>query len=132
MVNELLSKVRKASVEMKKSYDEVKKDTKLTQKKRNAELSRIEAKWNTDSARYNTEMQKIRNLDAKLTEFIQNKLNQTIDNIAKEANIDIIINKGSRDLINVFYNSKNIDITDIVVKHLDESIPKIDLKELSK
>lgn len=132
MVTDLLSKVRTASVAMKKSYDEVKKDTNLTQKKRNAELSKIEAKWNADSARYNAEMQKIRNLDAKLTDFIQDKLNKTIDNIVKVAHVDIILNKGSRDLINVFYNSKNIDITDIVIKQLDESIPKIDLEELAK
>lgn len=132
MVSELLVKIRQTSDSMKNSYDEVKKNKKLSRTKRNSELAKIEAKWNTDSKKYNAEMQRIKNLDMKLTEFIQNKLNQAIDDVARAASLDIVINKGSREMINVFYNSKNIDITDLIVKKLDESIPNIDLKELEK
>ena len=132
MVSELLVKIRQTSDSMKNSYDEVKKNKKLSRTKRNSELAKIEAKWNTDSKKYNAEMQRIKNLDMKLTEFIQNKLNQAIDDVARAASLAIVINKGSREMINVFYNSKNIDITDLIVKKLDESIPNIDLKELEK
>ena len=57
---------------------------------------------------------------------------QTINNLAKSVKLDIVINKGSHDMINVFYNSKNIDITDIVIKNLNEVIPTVNLKELAK
>lgn len=132
MVSDLLAKIRTASTEMKKSYEDAKKNTKLSQAKRNAKLAKIESKWAVDSAKYNSEMQEIRNLDVKLTEFIQKKLMQTINNLAKSVKLDIVINKGSHDMINVFYNSKNIDITDIVIKNLNEVIPTVNLKELAK
>lgn len=132
MVSALLSKIREASTTMKETYESVKKDKSLPTEKRNAKLAKIEMAWAADSARYNTEMQDIRNLDMKLTEFIQNKLMDIIASFAKSAKVDIIVNKGSRDMLNVFYNSRSIDITDIIIKKLNKIIPTVDLKELSK
>ena len=35
-------------------------------------------------------------------------------------------------MIHVFYNTKNIDITDILIDALNETIPEVDLKEFKQ
>lgn len=132
MVSNLLLKIRKAESETKTSYEKIKNNSKLSQKERNKELAKIESKWNSSSIKYNSEMQAIRKLDLKLSELIQKKLTEVIDSLAKSAKLDVIINKGSRDMINVFYSSKNVDITDIIIKKMDDAFPNIDLKELKQ
>ena len=132
MVSNLLLKIRQAESNTKKSYQKVKGNSKLPLNERNKELAKIETKWNATSMKYNLEMQSIRGLDLKLSELIQKKLMETIESLATSVKLDIIINKGSRDMINVFYNSKSVDITDVIIKKMNEVLPNINFKELQK
>lgn len=132
MVSNLLEKVRKDTNDTRSLYEKTKNNPKLPAKNRKTELSKIESKWSEASKKYNEEMQSIRNLDLKLSEFIQEKLDKAIKSLAKASKLDLIINKGNRNMINVFYNSQNIDITDMVIKKMDEILPSVNLKELQK
>ncbi len=125
----VLGQFHTLSNEMKSAYEKIKNNKKLTAYNRNMQLARIENRWKIKSEKYSVEMQKLRNLDNKLTNFIQNKLFQNIEILAKKAKIDIVVNKGSQTALYVFYNAKNIDITDIVVKRMDEVLPSVDLRE---
>ena len=125
----VLAQLHTLSSEMKSAYEKIKSSKKLTAYNRNMQLAKIENQWKIKSEKYSIEMQKLRNLDDKLTNFIQNKLLQNIEILAKKAKIDIVINKGSQTALYVFYNVKNIDITDIVVNRMDEVLPSIDLRE---
>ncbi len=125
----VLGQLHTLSNEMKSAYEKIKNNRKLTAYNRNMQLAKIENRWKIKSEKYSVEMQKLRNLDNKLTNFIQNKLFQNIEILAKKAKIDIVVNKGSQTALYVFYNAKNIDITDIVVKRMDEVLPSVDLRE---
>ena len=89
----------------------------------------MDKKWKILSTDYSKAMRKEKELDAKLTDYIQNKVLQVISNIAKKFKIDIVINKGSQNMTHVFYNNNNIDITDIVINELNKIIPTVNLKE---
>lgn len=126
---ELLIKIRKISTQMQDKTDRIKQDKKLKQKQKQSQLMQIEKKWKIRSTEYGKAMRKERNIDKKLTDYIQSNVLQMVNNIAKRFKIDIVINKGSQNMIHIFYNKENIDITDIVIDELNKTIPTIDLKE---
>jgi Skp family chaperone for outer membrane proteins len=128
----VIARVRDAENAMKKEYEAVKNNGALSQKQRAKEISKIESKWSSESAKYNAEIQAIRNIDTKLTERIQQTVLKTVRSIAKSSNIDIVVNKWSRDMMSVFYSSPDADITDLVIKKLDEILPEIPLEEVQK
>ena len=130
MINDVLSRMKKSESDIKAEYEKVRNDKNLTQKQRVKDIAKIEAKWANISAKYNAEVQSIKNTDFLLSSYIQKKLDYVIQMIAKSAKLNVILNKGTRDSISVFYNSKNIDITDLVIQKLDEILPDVNLKEI--
>jgi Skp family chaperone for outer membrane proteins len=128
----VLARIRDAENMMKKEYETIKNNGTLSQKQRAKDISKIESRWASESAKYNAEIQTIRNIDAKLTERIQQTVLETVKSIARSSGIDIVVNKWSRDMMSVFYNSSDIDITDLVIKKLDEILPETHLAEVQK
>lgn len=126
---ELLVKIREISTQMQDKSARIKQDKKLKQKQKQSQLMQIEKKWRIQSTKYGNAMQKERNFDKKLTDYIQSNVLQIVENIAKSSKIDIVINKGSQNMIHIFYNKENVDITGIVIDELNRTIPTIDLKE---
>ncbi len=126
---ELLVKIREISTQMQDKSARIKQDKKLKQKQKQSQLMQIEKKWRIQSTKYGNAMQKERNIDKKLTDYIQSNVLQIVENIAKSSKIDIVINKGSQNMIHIFYNKENVDITGIVIDELNRTIPTIDLKE---
>lgn len=128
----VIARIRDAENVMKKEYEAVKNNGTLSQKQRAKEISKMESKWASESTKYNAEIQTIRNIDTKLTERIQQIVIETVRSIARSANIDIVVNKWSRDMMSVFYNSSKVDITDLVIKKIDEILPEIHLEDVQK
>ncbi|MDR1333419.1 MAG: OmpH family outer membrane protein [Holosporales bacterium] len=132
MFSDVFAKIRDSENAMKKEYEAVKNNSKLSQKQRDKEISKIEAKWSAESAKYNAAIQDVRNLEAKLADRIQKEVLSTVQSIAKSMNVDIVVNKLSRDMLSIFYHTHEVDITDIVIKKLDEILPEINLEEVRK
>jgi Skp family chaperone for outer membrane proteins len=132
MINDLLDKMKRSETEIKAEYDKIKNNSKLSQNQKLKNISKIETKWVNLSAQYNSQMQTIKNMDLSLSNHIQKRLGDVIEAISKSAKFNVVLNKGSRDSILVFYNSKNIDITDLVIQKLDKILPDVDLKEIQK
>ena len=130
MVSDLVSKIRVSEKEFKNSYNEIKKNSKLTLSAKNSELAKLESKWKSLSRKYNDEMQDIRNIDLKVTEITQTKLFEILESVAKSLKLNLILNKSSDDKLNIFYNSKDIDITDLIIKKMDNTLPTIKLEDL--
>lgn len=130
MVSDLVSKIRVSEKEFKNSYNEIKKNSKLTLSAKNSELAKLESKWKSLSRKYNDEMQNIRNIDLKVTEITQTKLFEILESVAKSLKLNLILNKSSDDKLNIFYNSKDIDITDLIIKKMDSTLPTIKLEDL--
>ncbi len=131
-VTKVLAVIREDSEKMKKQMDEIKKNKKLNEKQRRLKLNALDIKWRDKAKLYNEKMRAIKDLDKKLVSFIQDKLLQLIGDIAKKEKIDIVLNKCTIDTIHIFYNRKAIDMTDIVIDKLNNTMPTIDLKELDK
>ncbi|MDR0695571.1 MAG: OmpH family outer membrane protein [Holosporales bacterium] len=132
MFADVLSKMREMENQMKADYDTIKRNTRLSQSQKNKEIGKIETKWGTISTKYNAKIQAIRNLELNLTEKIQQELLSVVEAVAKEAKISAVINKGNREMISVFYASPSVDITEVVIKKLDEALPEIDIRRLTK
>lgn len=130
MVTDLVSKIRETEKQFKDSYKEIKENAKLTLSAKNNELSKLESKWKSLSRKYNEEMQDIRDIDAKVTDMTQSKLFSILESVAKSLKLNLILNKISDDKISVFYMSKDIDITDLIIKKMDEALPNIKLEDL--
>ena len=128
-ISELMVKIRETSTQMSNQTMQMRKNKQLKRRQKQSQFEQMNEKWKVFSTEYSNAMRKEKELDVKLTDYIQNKVLQVISNIAKKFTIDIVINKGSQDMIHVFYNTKNIDITDIVINELNKTIPKVDLKE---
>jgi Skp family chaperone for outer membrane proteins len=130
MLSELIEKVRKKEDETKKAYDTIKNDATLSTERRDGELAKVELKWKDASMEYTTKIQDLKELDLKLSDLVQEKLDEVVRSIAKTAKLDIILNKRTQSLLNVFYSADNIDITDIVIRRLDKVLPSVDLEKL--
>ncbi|MDR0640579.1 MAG: OmpH family outer membrane protein [Holosporales bacterium] len=131
LMSSIFSRVRDSESEMKTEYDKVKNDSTLPQKQKLKDMAKIESKWTDISSKYNVEIQAIKDTDLKVTEYIQTKLAGVIESISKSLKLSIVLSKGTRDAILVFYNIKELDITDLVVQKMNEVLPEVDLKELS-
>ena len=126
---DLMVKIREISSQMTNQTMQIRQDKQLRQKQKQSKFTEMDKKWKILSTDYSKAMRKEKELDAKLTDYIQNKVLQVISDIAKKFKIDIVINKGSQSMTQVFYNTSNIDITNVVVNELNKIVPKIDLKE---
>ncbi len=130
MVTDLVSKIRASEKQFQNSYNEIKKNSKLTLSTKNTELAKLESKWKSLTRKYNDEMQNIRNIDLKITDITQTKLFSILESIAKTLKLNLILNKTSDEKLNVFYTSKDIDITNLVIKEMDKALPNIKVEEL--
>ncbi len=128
-ISELMLKIRETSTQMSNQTMQIRQNKKIKPKQKQSQFAQMNKKWKVFSTEYSNAMRKEKELDAKLTDYIQNKVLYVISGIAKKFKIDIVINKGSPDVLHVFYNTKNIDITDIVINELNKTIPNVDLKE---
>ena len=126
---ELMVKIRETSTNMTNQTMKIRQNKQLKQRQKQAQLAQVNRQWKLISTEHSKAMRKEKELDAKLTDYIQNKVLQVISNIAKKFKIDIVINKGSQNMTHVFYNNNNIDITDIVINELNKVIPTVNLKE---
>ena len=126
---DLMVKIREISSQMTNQTMQIRQDKQLRQKQKQSKFTEMDKKWKILSTDYSKAMRKEKELDAKLTDYIQNKVLQVISDIAKKFKIDIVINKGSQNMTQVYYNTSNIDITNVVVNELNKIVPKIDLKE---
>ena len=127
--SKILGEIKKTSTQMRNQLDEIKKDKKLKPQQKQLQITKIERKWKVESTEYNKQMRKIKELDNKLTNYIQDRLLQTVDIVARKMKIDIIINKGTQSTIHVFYNKQSIDITDIIINKMNKTIPAVNLKD---
>lgn len=126
----LLAGIRKLSIQLSDKSMNIKHDKKLKARQKQSQLNKLNKEWQLKSTEYSKAMRKEKDLDKKLTDYIQNHTFKIIENVARKLKIDIVINKGSQDMVHVFYNSQNIDMTDIVIDELNKIIPTVDLKEL--
>ena len=124
----ILQEMNKYEMKIRKKYEKIRKNNKLSSKQKQKEISKLENNWKIVSDKYNKEIQNIKNVDEKLTEYIYNKLDEILKEVAKKMNISAILNKENNEFIFVFYNNSNIDITDKVVEKLDNELKDLDLK----
>ncbi|MDR1288954.1 MAG: OmpH family outer membrane protein [Holosporales bacterium] len=130
MLSEILSKIRESETKIKEEYEKVKDDPHLSQKQKLKDIAKIEAKWSDISAKYNSEIQVIKNTDLKLSEYIQAKLSNVIKSIAKSMKLSVVLSKGTKDALLVFYSANGLDITELIVQKMNEILPEVVLKEL--
>jgi Skp family chaperone for outer membrane proteins len=128
----VLTSMKNAESSIKDEYKKIKMNHDLSPTQRNKEISKIEAKWATESANHSAEMQKIKSMCDKLSHKMQQTLQTIIKRIAIQTNMDLVINSTNGERILVFYNTPQIDITDIVIRELDKVLPKITLEEIEK
>jgi Skp family chaperone for outer membrane proteins len=130
MLADVLANIRKSESEIREQHNSLRNDKKLSQKQRAKDVSRLEAKWSKMSERYNLEIQRIKEKDSALNKLIQRKMGRVIETIARETGLSVVVSKVANDSLVVFYNTKNVDITDEVIRRLDEELPNIDLESL--
>lgn len=131
MLNEIFDKVRSSEQKIKLEYEKVRTNKNLKAKQKQQEILSIEKKWKTISADYNKQVENIRTLETKLMHNINNALSRVLSKISTELNLVLIINKGTENSINVFYNISSLDITALVVKALDEELPNFNVNFVS-
>jgi Skp family chaperone for outer membrane proteins len=131
MLTEVISRMKVSESNIKAEFEAIKENSALNDKQKKVKISNLENEWKDISAKYNTEIQNIKNIDLKLSEYLGNKLNKIIAQISKSLKISIVLNKETKDSIIVFYNSDGIDITNLVIAKLNQKVPTVDLKEIS-
>lgn len=130
MLNDVLSEARKSEQQVKLECDKIRNNPTLSQKQKTKSIAKIEANLTSLSAKYHAEIQNVKNLDMKISAYLEKKIYLIIESIAKSQKIGLVLNTQIKSNISVFYNAKNIDITDFVIQKLNESVPDVSLEEL--
>ncbi|MDR3031340.1 MAG: OmpH family outer membrane protein [Holosporales bacterium] len=130
MLSEVIARMKISEDEIKSEYEALKDNEKLNDNQKRQQVSQIENKWTEISNKYNIEIQNIKNMDLKLSEYLENKLNNIVSRVSRVWKISVVLNKETKDSIIVFYNSKNIDITNLVVRELNKQIPIVNFKKV--
>lgn len=130
MLSEVISKMHDSEISAKSEYDKTKNNKSLSKKQLAKNIEKIEENWSKISTKYKQEIQNIKTMDLNLSKMLQKKLDKVISKIAKTYKIDVIINNQIRDTISVFYASKNVDITDLIIDGLNKTISSVNLEEL--
>lgn len=131
MLNDIFTQVRNSEQQIKAEYEQVQNNKNLTQKQKKQKKINIEKKWKTVSGDYNRQIEDIRILDSKLMNYINNTLDQVFAEISLKLNLILIMNKGAKDIINVFYNVPRLDITEKVINALDTKLADFSIKSVS-
>lgn len=129
-LNTVILKMQDAERNIRKDYEALKKYKQSETLQKQREMERLGEKWSDISNTYKSEIQKIKQAEDKVVEIIEQKLMKVIDEFAKINKIDMIINSKTRESIVLFYSSKEVDITDIIIKKLDKEISDKDAEEL--
>ncbi|MDR1173642.1 MAG: OmpH family outer membrane protein [Puniceicoccales bacterium] len=130
MLSGVIARMRCSEDDVKKKYETVKNDKSMNKKQKEKTIEKITSEWQTLVLQYKDEVQKIKEMDIKLSAKLQKVLLKVIENISKYLKIDIVQNSHLSGSILVFYHSKNVDITDIAIKEMDKIMPVVNLKEL--
>ena len=130
-LNNILRIINKHELQIRKDYNIIQNNSKLSSKQKQNKITKLENNWKKIYIHYNKEIQNIKEIDKKLTDYIYEKLNKIIKSTAKEMNINIVLNKESTDTIFIFYNNDNLDITDTIILRLDEELKNFDIKDLN-
>ncbi len=130
-LNNILRIINEHELQIRKDYNIIQNNSKLSSKQKQNKITKLENNWKKIYIHYNKEVQNIKEIDKKLTNYIYEKLNKIIKNTAKEMNINVILNKESTDTIFIFYNNDNLDITDTIILRLDEELKNFDIKDLN-
>lgn len=128
-LNNILKKIHESEMEIREKYGRIRKNSKLSSKQKQNEMSKLENNWKLISNNYNKEIQNIKTVDDKLTQYIYDKLNEVLNKLARKMNINAIFNKENNESIFVFYNNPIIDITDKVVDELDKELKDLNLNK---
>ena len=131
-LSNILKEINKTEMKIRYQYDNIAKNKKLSSKQKQKEMSKLENNWKKLSNNYNKEIQNIKNIDDKLTKYIYEKLNEILEKVAKEMNINAIINKENKESIFVFYNNDKIDITDKIVTILDNELKDLNINDFKE
>jgi Skp family chaperone for outer membrane proteins len=130
MLSDLISKMHDSEIKAKSEYEKTKNDKSLGKKQISKKIEQIEENWNKTSQEYKKEVEKIKKMNVNLANILQKNLDKVIVSVAKKYKIDVVFNSQIRDTISVFYATENVDITDIVIKNLNQIIPNVDMEKL--
>ena len=128
-LNNILKKIHESEMEIREKYGKIRKNSKLSSKQKQKEMSKLENNWKLISNNYNKEIQNIKTVDDKLTQYIYDKLNEVLKKFARKMNINAIFNKENNESIFVFYNNPIIDITDKVVDELNNELKDLNINK---
>lgn len=117
---------------IKTDYNKIQLNKELSSAKKKKNLELLDDKWSEISQKYKKQLQSIRETEIKISEIIQNKLNEAIKYVANDKKIDIILNTESQNSICVFFFEKNTDVTELVVQRLNKILPTISLEKILK
>jgi Skp family chaperone for outer membrane proteins len=130
MLSDVISRMHDSESKAKSEYEKTKNDKSLEKRQVSKKIEQIEENWSRTSQEYKKEVESIKKMDVNLSNMLEKKLNSVINSIARKYDIDIVFNTQIMDTISVFYATKNIDITDIVIKNLNRIIPSVNMEKL--
>jgi Skp family chaperone for outer membrane proteins len=130
MVADSLSRIKKSEEEIKEQYEKLRANKKLSKRQLAAESSKLEMKWSKIAGQCKAEMLTIREKEAALINLIQKKVEEVTRSVAKQLDLNIVINKSVGDFSIVLYDTHNVEITDYVIQKLDEELPNVDLEKI--
>ena len=77
-LSDVLQKMNKSEMEIRKKYDNIRKNNSLSSKKKQQKITTLEDNWKQISEEYNRKIQTIKSADEKLTIHIYEKLNKIL------------------------------------------------------
>ncbi len=130
MLSDILTKMHNFEVESKTAYEQARNDKNLTRQQREKKIEQIEHNWSKTSGQYKAEIESIKKMDFNLSNFLQEKLNKVIEIISQRYKIDVVLNAQIGNMISVFYATKGVDMTEIVINMLNETVKQVNLEDL--
>jgi Skp family chaperone for outer membrane proteins len=132
MLSELVGRMHESEVIAKKEYEQVRSDKSLGKQQRMDAIEKIEENWAKISNQYKAEVEMIKKMNINLSRRLQKEIDQVIESIAQKYKIDIVLNTQVGEMISVFYSTKNVDMTDMVIDRLNKTVKHIDLEDLKE
>ena len=130
MLNDVVNSVREFDKNIKIEYAKMQSDKSISEKQRKKNIASFESRCAEASRKYQLEMQKVRDIDQKLSDYLNDCLYKIIKNIARSEKVDIVLNNEAKGALVVFYSAKKVDITSKVVNQLNALVPDVDLSSL--
>ena len=120
LTNEMQSNVDTLQMEFQKAVNQYNQDYSKLSKDEKVEREKILNMQQTNMQQYskNAEL-KIKEQDEKVTQGVLNQVNAFIEEYAKKMGYDVVL--GTTTSGNILYGKENMDITDEVIKALNEN-----------